>query len=495
MNRFRITLLILILASSSVSAQRIYRFYNPGDWVTYASTRYVNCIAKGFNSVYFGTRGGIIRYDIANERWLDPMTISDGLPANNIRQLAVDRLTDEIWVETSRGGSYYNPTWEEWRDNLSFPLDKVQTAGVRLSDIPSLFPSDGYSYMLGGTLMSRDLLEYPITQMLRDDNDVIWMGIWGLGAAKGDLRRSDLKLLPFGPYDDDIAYLDRDGEDFWMLGGSSGLPGNITHYDRSVGQWTYFEPERQSGVVSDRFSALTHDDKNIWIGTDMGLIRMDKRSGTFRSYTQFEGIEGEIVYALLPIKNNLLIGTDRGVSVLDLTRDSIYGANSAGMKGRPIYAFAIRDRAIYAGTPTGIVTLDWGGSQWRSFMPTTSLLKGAIYDLQVVDSLLYAVGDDGVAVINLNSLSEKIYDRNTKFRNAELTTLLVHKGIVWVGGSSGLYRLNNKSGNWYRYTTSDGLPSLRVSGMVGDGDYIWIGTDQGVTRFYWKVFNRSDWLD
>lgn len=494
MSKYFAILLALILTCDS-SSQRLYRFYDPGDWVTYTNCRYVNNIARGFNAVYFGTRGGILRYDIFADKWLDPITVSDGLPSNIIRQLAVDRITDEIWVETSRGGSYFNPTWQEWRDNLSFPQDKVQPAGIRVSDLPSLFPSEGYTYMLGGTLMDHNLMEYPITRLFRDDADVVWMGIWGVGAAKGDLRRLDLKIMSFGPYDDDIAFLDRDGEDFWFLGGSNGMPGTITHYDRSLDRWEYFEPKREDGIVSDFFSALAHDERNVWIGTDQGLVRMDKRTSRFQSYTQFEGIYGEQVIALLPIKNNLLIGTDRGVSVFDLARDSIYSANSPDMRGRPIYAFAIRDRSIYAGTENGVITLDWGASQWRRLSPSTSFLTGAVYDLQVVDSILFTAGDDGVAVINLNDGSERIYDCNTRFRNAELTALLVHNGILWVGGSSGLFRLNPRTGNWYRYTTSDGLASQRVTGLVGDGEYIWIGTDQGATRFRWKAFSRSDWME
>lgn len=495
MNRILAIPLIVALTAAGLFGQRLYRFYDPGDWVTYTNTRYVTSIARGFFTVYFGTNGGILRYDINAEKWLTPLTVSDGLPDNRIRRLAVDRMTDEIWVETARGGSYFNPTWAEWRDNEAFPSERVRESNVRPSDLPMLFPSDNFSFMPGGTLVDRNLMEYPITQTLRDDNEVVWMGLWGLGAAKADLRRDDLKILRFGPYDADIAFLDRDGDDFWFLGGNVGLPGTITRFDRSVDRWEYFEPVREAGIVSDRFSAITHDDKSIWIGTDMGLVRLDKRSKSFRSYTQFDGIYGEQVNALLAIKNNLIIGTEQGVSVFDLAHDSIYAANSPNMRGRPVYAFAFRDRIIYAGTPYGVFTLELGSSQWRRLAPASPNLRGATYAMQIVDSLLYTAGEDGVVVINLNDNTDILYDRNTKFRNAELRTLLVHQGVIWVGGSGGLFRLSNRTGNWYRYTTNDGLVSQRISTLAGDGDHVWIGTDQGVTRFYWKVFNRSDWLE
>ncbi len=494
MRRLLLFFAIMLLAGSSAFAQRIYNWYSPGDWVTYTDTRYVTSIARGFNTVYFGTSGGILRYDMQAEKWLDPITVSDGLPDNRIRRLAVDRLTDEIWVDTPHGGSYYSPTSQDWSDNLDFPMDKVQSSGVSLGDLPNLFPSNNYQYLPGGTLVDRNMIQYPITQMLRDEDDVVWMGLWGLGPAEADLRRDDLKIMCFGPYDADIAYLDKDGENFWLLGGSDGLPGSITHYDRSSDQWEYIEPQNESGVISDRFTALAHDDKNVWMGTDMGLVRMDKRTGSFKSYSHFEGIYGTQVNSLLPIKNNLLIGTDMGVSVYDLVRDSIYPAVTNAIQGRAVYCFAIRGRTIYAGTQFGLYSLDWGTSQWQQLSVTSGDLRGGVYDMQVVDSLLYTAGDDGLVILNLADSSEVVYDRNTKFGNSILTKLLVHQGVLWVGTSSGLYRFNKRIGTWYRYTQSDGLISQRITSLVGDGDFVWIGTDKGVSRFRWKSYNRSDWL-
>jgi hypothetical protein len=488
-------LLVALLSSSSLLGQRTYNFYSAGDWVSFTNTRYITCIARGFNTIYFGTGGGLLRYDFQSERWLDPVTISDGLPDDRIRRIAVDRMTDEVWVDTPRGGSYFNPTWNEWRDNIQFPADKLQQPGIDVRDLPLLFPSDGYQYLPGGVLVDRDLVQYPITQLLRDDNEVIWMGLWGLGAARGDLRRDDLEVMTFGPYDADVAYLDKDGENLWFLGGSNGLPGTITHYDRSRETWVYLEPRRESGVISDRFSAIAHDDRNIWLGTDLGLVRIEKSGGRFRTYSHFQGIYGTQVTALLPIKGNLLIGTEQGVSVYDLVRDSIYAANSSNIRGQPIHSFAIRDRTIYAGTDYGIYSLEWGTNKWTKLTFPGADIAGAVYDMQVADSMLYTAGDDGVGVINLNDGSEALYDRNVKFGNSILSTLLVHQGVIWVGGSGGLFRLNKRTGNWYRYTTSDGLISQNVSSLVGDGDYIWIGTDRGVSRFLWKVYNRSDWLE
>ncbi len=489
-------LLIVLLLGSTVSAsgQRVYNYYRPGDWVSFTNTRYVTGIARGFNTIYFATTGGILRYDKAFDEWLDPLTVSDGMPDNRVRRIAVDRLTDDIWVDTPSGASYYNPGFQDWSTIANFPTEKLQPSGISTAQLPQFFVPPGYSYFSPGILTDREMAQFRITQILEDDNDIAWMGIWGIGPAKGDLAIYDLAVMPQGIYDDDVAAMDSDGDDFWFLGGGDGLPGTITAYDRSQSEWEYFDSRLDRGINSDQYYAIAHDAKSVWIGTERGLVRMDRKSRTFRSYGQFDGISGERVTALLPVKNNLIIGTDRGVSVFDIRRDSIYDANTDIMLPRVIYDFAQGDSIIYAATDIGVLSLVWGGSEWRRLLLDSPHLRTGVYQIQVVDSLLYAVGEDGVVVVNLKNLASTIFDRNAVFRNADLTALLVHDNVIWAGGASGLYRYNSRKDNWYRYTPNDGLIGIRVRSIIADGDFVWIGTDRGVSRFRWNDFDRSDWL-
>lgn len=486
--------ILVFVTAAGLHAQRIYRFYQPGDWVSFTNSRFVTGIARGFNTIYFATTGGILRYDKINERWLDPITVSDGLPDNRIRRFAVDRMTDEIWVDTPVGASYYNPTFEDWSTVINFPVEKVQPTAFTAVDMPQLFTPPGYSYFVPNILTDRNLLEYRITQMLRDDNNLAWMGVWGLGPALADLTISNLEIMPQGPYDDDVADLDIDGNEMWFLGGGQGLPGTISYYDRDDDHWEYFDARRDRGIISDQFYTVTHDRKSVWIGTELGLVRMDRRAHTFQSYSPFDGLSGERVTALHSIKNNLLIGTNEGITIFDYVRDTLYAANTDLTARLTVFDFDQRDSTIFAATDIGVLSLTWGGSTWKRMLFDAPYLRAPVYDIQVVDSLLFTVGDDGVVIVNLNDYSYTVHDRATVFRNATLTTLLVDEGIIWVGGRDGLYRFNAAKGSWYRYTTSDGLISLEVRSLAADGDYLWIGTDRGATRFFWKNFDRSDWL-
>jgi ligand-binding sensor domain-containing protein len=357
-----------------------------------------------------------------------------------------------------------------------------------------LFTPSGYTFFAPNLLTDRDLYEYRVTQFLSDDNNVAWLGIWGLGPGRADLTINDLVIMPQGPYDDDVADIAVDGDEFWFLGGGDGFPGTITYYDRGNAKWEYFDPRKHHGIISDQFYTVTCDSRAVWIGTELGLVRMDRKSLNFKSYSTLDGIAGERVTALLPIKNNLLIGTDRGVSVMDFVRDTLYEANSDLSRQCTIFDFAVRDTVVYAATDLGILLLPWGGHTWGRLLLDSPYLRAPVYDIQVVDSLLFSVGDDGVVIVNLNDYSYSVHDRTTVFRNSNLTSLLIHKGVIWAAGNDGLFRYNERKANWYRYTQNDGLIAMRVRTVVGDGDYVWIGTDRGVTRFMWNNRDRSDWL-
>lgn len=488
----RSTICLVLLASSGVLSQQIYNFYEPGDWVTYTNSRYVTAIARGFQTVFFGTTEGILRYDIIREKWLDPITVSDGMPENHVRRLAVDRLTDDIWVETTNYTASYNQAFEQWYTGERFPEDKVQAPGTSLSEFPQMFVNRGFNYFPGGLLIGRDLLEYRITQLL-DDGDLVWVGVWGLGPGSADLRRASLDLMPCGPYESDIAAISLDKEDIWMAGGGDGLPGVISHYDRRNAEWEYIDPRRTPNIVSDQFYVVKEDEKNVWFGTELGLVQYDKRRNSFWSLTQSDGIYGERVTAILPAGNNVLVGTEMGVSVYDLKRDSIYVASSDNIRGRVLNDLELSGRTIFAATDYGVFTLEWGGSAWYPFLPSETVLQGVVTDIQVVDSVLYAAGEDGVVVYDLRGGDLTIYDRNTVFGNASLQVLLVSQGVVWAGSHNGLFRLNNRLDDWYRYHTADGLPSDWVTSLAIDGADIWIGTDSGLTRFRWDNRDRRDW--
>ena len=74
--------------------------FEEGDWVNYTNFRYVTSAAMDQTTVYFGTTGGIIRFDKFSKEWLDPLTVTDGIPDSRIDNIAYDPDWDRIWIAT-----------------------------------------------------------------------------------------------------------------------------------------------------------------------------------------------------------------------------------------------------------------------------------------------------------------------------------------------------------------------------------------------------------
>jgi len=62
----------------------------------------------------------------------------------------------------------------------------------------------------------------------------------------------------------------------------------------------------------------------------------------------------------------------------------------------------------------------------------------------------------------------------------------VDERFIWVGTDYGLYRYDRMKHDWRSYAVEDGLIDNSVFDLLLDGDYLWVATAGGVTRFLWK---------
>ncbi len=92
---------------------------------------------------------------------------------------------------------------------------------------------------------------------------------------------------------------------------------------------------------------------------------------------------------------------------------------------------------------------------------------------------------DNLVSINLKTADVASFPEVNGYGGAR--AVAVKDNIVAVGTPDGLLLIyqGNKQ-HHYMYTVNDGLASNNVKDLVFDGDYIWVGTDEGLTRFWYK---------
>jgi ligand-binding sensor domain-containing protein len=474
--------------------------YLEGDWVSYSVFRYVTSVALDYRHVYFGTTGGVTRYDRWDKYWEPPLTTTDGLPDNWVRNIAYDPDRGEIWADTYLGPAVYNSAFGEWTREDIFPRELVQS-DTSIFRLPDLFTDYGPTSAGSFYVMDENLNRYAITNYLRGDNNEVWVTTWGLNAGMASLNELRLKMFSYGLYDKDVKAVLIDGNDIWFGGtGFLNPSSGITRYNRKTQSWKYYYTPNVSFLASNAVNALAADSQYVWLGTAKGLSRMKKKDSTWWTYTSFDGLPDEQITTLKSEGRYLWIGTPRGLAVFDVGYDTLVTIHDPLMTNLYIFSILTDSHYVWVGTDAGVYTLDKEKKTWYRFMTSDGLLSNQVRSIARWSGQNMSSGKEeiwfgtDVGILGYSPVSDKsqVYDNRLNFPEVDVFKLVCDKTNLWAATKNGVWKLNQTTGIWIKYTTDDGLLDNDVQDMVLDGDYIWFGTPLGATRFYWNDPNLRE---
>lgn len=161
-----------------------------------------------------------------------------------------------------------------------------------------------------------------------------------LAANANDKRRAalgfeDLKSLHFLHFSsenglpcDEVSAIHQDREGFMWIGSKYGL----FQYDGFNIKVFKNTTSRPRMLTSNSITCLADDEENIWIGTDRGLNRMNKRTGRIRQYLFNEYNNCNVCDKLLLTHDGQLwLGTDGGLYLYEASRDTfVFHSNERG---------------------------------------------------------------------------------------------------------------------------------------------------------------------
>jgi len=469
--------------------------YFTGDWTAYTSIRFVYAAAVSTDFLYFGTRGGVARYDRHGERWLPALTTAEGLRANNVRRVAYNEVTDELWADTPLGVSVYRPTFKEWIDTQGFP-DSLQTPW-RPIDLTGLTIPFGWDILTPGHLTDPQFRSYQIRGSVEDSWGTKWIGTWG--QFVWSISPGSFTVVPqrWGLFQNDVEAIFLDSG-LVVFGGPNYYDGGnaLTIYDTASGDWRYIEARYTEGFASDNISRIVGEPggRFLWLATDRGLVRMDRRSSGFRTYGLHEGLVDERVHALAIDGDILWIGTEVGIDGLYIPRDSIFHATTDAVRDSRIYDIEVLDDVVWLATDRGLMRLAKPTPEWRRFYTDQGPLAGRVRALAGNRHNLYVGSDRGIAIVDLAGRQPvEVFESPSLLPDENIYDLaLTADSIVWAATPSGLLRLVPATHERRLITTDDGLLDMFVQRIVPDGDYLWLGTLKGANRFRWKNPFRVD---
>lgn len=411
--------------------------------------------------MWFGTKGGLCRYDGTELR---VFTKADGLPGDAVEHLLEDRQ-GHLWLASNSGfGFHEGPGW-----------------GIMRYDGKHLLAFD-----------RRDgLVDRNVGALLEDRQGHLWIGTGqGLSYWDGETFRNFTSAE--GLVDDYVmALLEDSAGQVWI-----GTSGGVSRWDGE----TFRNFTMADGLVYDGVGAIAEDQAgHIWFGTYRGASCWDGEK--FTNYTREQGLGDDIVYSLrVDSGGSVWFGGDVAVSRWDgeefevfTTEDGLaysqvgnivedregnlwFGTGGMSEAGRGISRYEGLQMALFTRSDslyvTGVMSVaeDRQGTLWFGNWNQNPLLAFDGRHLRAVEG----VADSRVWAIEMDA-----------------------EGKLWFGTDDGVIRYDGSATR--RFNFADGLGLVQVREIVLDsrGQLWFLPWDKKVSRWdgvAFKVFTREDGL-
>lgn len=366
---------------------------------------------------------GLLKIDTKTKevkQYINNIEDLNSLPANQVGAIIRD-IKGNLWVGTTNGLARYN----EKNDSFDVYKNKVY-------DKNSLVYND-------------------VRSIIEDREGVLWVGTYS-GISIFDTESSikyynagldDGYLLSenmvHGIYEDDEGYL-------WVGSRIKGV--NII--DRENNTSKSINMENNNVIQSNSINDITGYKDFIFVATDAGVLKINKKENTIQNYNLEDGLIGENVKDIFVCdKNYLWIGSTNGLNLLDIENDKIIDMTDYVDEGSYV-------RYVYQGQD---------GSYYIGFLR-----------------------DGGLGIIEPNSKETKYYKNIPNDKTSISSNRIRYinedsKGNIWIGTSYGLNKYDPKTKVFKRYTTSDGIANNTIYGvLVDDNDNIWVSTNKGISQ-------------
>ena len=437
------------------------------------------------------------------------ITIEDGLSQSTVETIYQDSK-GYIWIGTNDGLDRYNGY--EFKHYKHDKYDKNSIANNYIVDI--IEDKNGYIWVstIGGlSRINLDKDEIKNYYSKEDSGNLSNSNLWQILCTK------DNRLI------------------------ASTIDG-LNVYDKNKDKFTrilYKEGELPSQYI---YSLEEDINGHIWVGTDNGLVELDKDLNIVKSYHDtigdsdvynvYDDSKGNIWVCTLDnglfkinlddksvenYKNNnskisipsnnvrdiisdsegkLWIATDKGLCTFDYEREEFITYNKKSYQSNSLIDDEIfcllKDSSglIWIGTYSGISRFN-PNSNFTHFKldpyEDNSISGNVIHGIYEDDDKTLWIGtnESGVNVINGESIKH-LNKENGNLVSDLIEDITGFKNYIFIGTNEGLSVLvkNDKTAKNYtitNYTTKDGLPSNKIRSLFIDSKgYLWIGTNKGL---------------
>lgn len=387
-----------------------------------------------------------------------------------VSKLFYQKRTDRLWIGTFHDGLFY------------YDLKEKQLAKIPIECFP----------------------RQSILAIEENSDSTLLIGIDGQGIWKlSDNGNSVLNVLkedidnPFSLKGDGVYDIFCDNNKVWVATFSGGL--SFFEQESSLVSLIDHKINQSNSLVNNHVNNILEDKKgDIWFATNNGISRWKSTVNKWENYFPNKKTEkGQVFLALCEdCQGNIWTGGySSGFCVLDRNtgkEQEIYSQKMAELQSPVEHVYDIfRDSEgdIWLVGIHNVICYLTEEKRFREYMSQPAI---SIIELSPGKIIL-------ACTYGLLLLDKASGDLDVLLEGYLIQDLLVIDKEIWLATQGdGLIRYNTKNRTSRQITTESGLPSNYVNSILHSGDYLWIGTENGLCQLTvagCKIHTYSSVLD
>jgi len=258
--------------------------------------------------------------------------------------------------------------------------------------------------------------------------------------------------------------------------------------------WEHFT--EKDGLPNEHIFAMAVDGPYLWIGTENGLARLDKRTREIKTWNEEDGLPWRVVssLALDPNTGELWVGMfGGGLARLSGGRFDHFHQLNSGLVNDVVYGVAMEGRDVWIATTAGASRYNTVSGEWAIYTEKNAPMEEIWnYGVSTGDGKVF-LGIWGSGVLEYDVATDKWKDYIDPDGEMEIDlyrddgvvhvittgTSYVDK-ILWVSSYFGACRYDGSRWRGF-YKHDSGLASDFINAVAGrSADEAWYCTDKGV---------------
>jgi len=472
-----------------------------------------------YGFMWFGTRGGLNRYDGYEFKHFKPGSDDQ----NSLHNPSVERLYPDhqgnIWIGTKSGGySVYELAQEKFHQHrfqecmpnriISFLEDQSKTTWI------GAWSGGLWNYNAKTDSLRHMLGNNRVNTMVQTDDGTVWCGT-------NDGLRYSLDGETFKTFDIKQGYheiteiiKDPNGQYLWLVGWDLHLI-RFNYLDFTFKQFDL--PWDEHNLSPKAYSMMLDKSGDIWVGTwGDGLFQFNKETEAFNQVSikpknlSSSTIDFDVILDIFQDpEGDIWLGTDGG-GIVRLSQKSRFNTLSTTLEKRPrkrhVNAVLVdSEERLWVGTKGSGLFASAGSKRLKKvgFLPgdrlynKEGLVVKCIYE--DTDHHIWVSFNEGLYLVQQQSddsfklINAAIYFRSPDFRQIQKAhDLILMEDELWIATQQlGLFLFNRsedgfkKAGHFTASRDSNQLKDNRVTTLLKDDqDQLWIGTYKGLYRYH-----------